>query len=71
MVGVLQQHFYFDLEKDPGEQEGIPLSPDRLRELAQKLSFLIEEDESNRSRERSRQVDEKTLDALRELGYIK
>ncbi len=66
-----KEHFYFDLEKDPGEQEGIPLSPDRLRELAQKLSFLIEEDESNRSRERSRQVDEKTLDALRELGYIK
>ena len=66
-----KEYFYFDLEKDPAEQEAVPLSSDRLRELAEKLRFLIEEDESNRSRERSRQVDEKTMDALRELGYIK
>jgi arylsulfatase A-like enzyme len=65
------EHFYFDLEKDPREQESLPLSPDQTKELYGKLRFLIEEEETNRSMERSRRVDEKTLDALRKLGYVK
>jgi arylsulfatase A-like enzyme len=66
-----EDHFYFDLEADPREQESLPLSPDKTSEWLGKLRFLIDEDETNRSVERSRRVDEKTLDALRELAYVK
>lgn len=64
-------HFYYDLQEDPGEQNSLQLTPDKLREMFDKILFLIEESKKVDTFERGKTIDRDTLESLRALGYIK
>lgn len=64
-------HFYYDLTKDPQEQNSLQMTPEKLREMFNQISFLIEEGKRVDTFERGKKIDKDTLETLKALGYIK
>jgi arylsulfatase A-like enzyme len=64
-------HLYFNLRRDPTEQNSLEVSDDRLRKLFNQIRFLLEEGKKPGKTRGEEEVDPETLEILRTLGYIK
>jgi arylsulfatase A-like enzyme len=64
-------HLYFNLRRDPTEQNSLELRDDRLRALFNQIRFLLEEGKKPGKTRGEKEVDPETLEILRTLGYIK
>lgn len=65
-------HYYYDLIKDPREQKSLKIGSALTQEMFGRIRFLIEGEKKNPAFEGRRQkLDEKTLETLRALGYIR
>jgi arylsulfatase A-like enzyme len=64
-------HFYYDLQADPHEQNSLKLTPEKLREMFNQIFFLVEERKRVDTFQRGRKIDKDTLETLKALGYIK
>jgi arylsulfatase A-like enzyme len=64
-------HLYFNLRRDPTEQNSLEVSDDRLRALFNQVRFLLEEGKKPGKTRSQKEVDPETLEILRTLGYIK
>lgn len=64
-------HMYFDLRRDPWEQNSLDIPDGRLRSLFNQILFLIEEGKKPGKVWGKQELDPETLEILRTLGYIK
>ena len=64
-------HFYYNLQVDPHEQDSLNLNAEKLRELFNQIFFLIDEGKRVDQFNRGRKIDKDTLETLKALGYIK
>jgi arylsulfatase A-like enzyme len=65
-------HCYFDLNQDPGEQQNLKLDDALTQEMFAKIQFLLDAEKKNAGLQGKKQkLDEKTLETLRALGYLR
>ena len=64
-------HYFYNLNTDPREQNSLDLPRKSSIEWLKKIQFLIEEERTGKIKEKKKKVDDKTLEALKALGYIK
>jgi arylsulfatase A-like enzyme len=66
------EHFYFDLDQDPSEKKSLELDALLTQKMFGKIEFLLEAEKKNAVLQGKKQkLDEKTLETLRALGYIR
>lgn len=63
--------YYFDLQNDPREHYKLNLTDGKAREFFSQIQFLIEERKIASMVQKKGKLDEKTIEILRTLGYIK
>ncbi len=68
--GTVSQ-LYFNLRRDPKEQDSLELSDGRIRILFNQIRFLIDEGKKPGKEWGKQELDAETLEILRSLGYIK
>jgi arylsulfatase A-like enzyme len=64
-------HLYFNLRRDPLEQNSLELPDGRIRVLFNQIHFLIEEGKKPGKVWGKQELDAESLEILRSLGYIK
>ena len=64
-------HLFFDLRRDPTEQDNLGIPDGRLRALFNQILFLLEEGKKPGKAQGEQELDAETLEILRTLGYIK
>jgi arylsulfatase A-like enzyme len=64
-------HFYYDIQMDPLEQNSLQLNPEKLREMFNQILFLVDEGKIEDTFNRGKKIDKDTLETLKALGYIK
>lgn len=64
-------HLFFDLRRDPAEQNNLKIPDGRLRALFSQILFLLEEGKKPGKAQAEQPLDPETLEILRTLGYIK
>jgi arylsulfatase A-like enzyme len=64
-------HLFFDLRRDPTEQNNLGIPDSRLRALFNQILFLLEEGKKPGKTRGEQELDPETLEILRTLGYIR
>jgi arylsulfatase A-like enzyme len=64
-------HLFFDLRRDPREQNSLRLAGFRIRTFFDQILFLVEEGKKPGKAWGEQELDAETLEILRSLGYIK
>ena len=64
-------HLFFDLRRDPTEQNNVRIPDSRVRTLFNQVLFLLEEGKKPGKTQGEQKLDAETVEILRTLGYIK